>query len=300
MLPFETAGRTWAVAPDVLEALCSLDGLAATDELVSAVQAFSGSRPRSQTPTAAGVAVVPLVGLITPRLTLLSMLFGGGGGLEQFRADLRQAVASPDVSSIVLNVDSPGGSVELLTETAAELRQARAVKPIVAAVSTLAASAGYWLASQASEVAVTPSGSVGSVGAYRIHVDQSGADAQEGIKPTIVSAGEYKVEQQPHAPLADSARAELQRSVDEHYGQFLADVAAGRGTTAAHVAEHYGKGRLLSARRAVEAGKADRVATIEQVVGSELASASATRADTPTSPTLATVDDLLNAIAGLR
>src|SRR5262245_31629619 len=56
-----------------------------------------------------GVAVLPLTGVITPRPSFLSLLFGGGGGLEGFRSQFREALASEDVAAILIDIDSPGG-----------------------------------------------------------------------------------------------------------------------------------------------------------------------------------------------
>lgn len=89
---------------------------------------------------------------------------------------------------------------------------------------------------------------------------------------TLVSAGKYKAEGHPFAPLSDEARAALQRRVDECYARFVAAVAAGRGVSDATVREGYGQGRLLGARDALAAGMIDEIATLDDVLG-ELAMA---------------------------
>lgn len=214
-----------------------------------------------------GVALVGLQGVLTPRGSFLSLLFGGGlGGLQGFRRDLAAAVGSSDVEAIVLDVHSPGGLVGMVPETAAEVRAARDVKPIVAAVNTMSASAAYWIASQASEVVQTPSGFSGSIGVYLVHEDWSKANEQAGIDPTYISAGRYKVEGNFDTPLSEDARAAFQAEVDDLYAMFVEDVAAGRGTTTEAVRAGYGEGRVLPAKRAVAAGLADRVATIDETI----------------------------------
>ena len=90
--------------------------------------------------------------------------------------------------------------VDQIPETAAQTRAARAQKPIVAVANTQADSAAYWLASQADEIVVTPSGEVGSIGVYQMHRGLSEAHAMRGIAPTLVSAGKYKVEGNPYEP----------------------------------------------------------------------------------------------------
>lgn len=212
-----------------------------------------------------GVAVLPIRGMITPGVSLMSLLFGGTP-LRLFRQALRNAVASDEVGAIVLDVDSPGGLVDLVPETAAEIRAAGQQKKVVAVANTMAASAAYYLASQASELVVTPSGEVGSVGVYCLHDDYSGMWEQVGIKPTYVYAGAYKVELNPDEPLSEDARAYLQAGVDEVYADFVSSVAKGRGVTPAKVRSDFGEGRMLSAKNAVSAGMADRVETFEDAV----------------------------------
>src|SRR5690349_10913255 len=151
------------------------------------------------------LAVIPLRGLITPRGSFLSLLFGGGGGLEAFRGALREALANDDVEGILLDVDSPGGSTDLVTETAAEIRAAREKKPITAIANTDAGSAAYALASQATELVVTPSGEVGSIGVFMLHWDESGFNERIGINLTYIYEGRYKIEGNPDEPLSEEA-----------------------------------------------------------------------------------------------
>lgn len=213
-----------------------------------------------------GVQVITLRGLITPRGSFLSLLFGGGGGLQAFRSQLREALHNDEVGSILIDVDSPGGSTDLLTETAAEIREARGDKPIVAISNTIAASAAYWIASQADELVVTPSGEVGSIGVFAVHEDWSQFNESFGVLPTYIAAGKYKTEGNPDEPLDDAAKAALQATIDEFYGLFVDDVAAGRGVTSQVVRDDFGEGRMVTAKRAVSLGMADRVESFEATV----------------------------------
>lgn len=262
--PLLLGGSAWLADFDVLPSL--LD--AASLPLVG------WSPPAAQAPApqqAQGVAVIPLTGVLTPQGSFLSFLFGGApGGLQSFREQLDAAVASSDVSAILLDVDSPGGLVDQVPETAADVREAGQVKPVVAVADTKMMSGAYWIASQASEIVVTPSGQAGSIGVYRVHDDFSGADDQAGVKVTYVSAGKYKTEGNPDEPLGQTAKRAWQQAVDDIYGQFVDDVARGRGTTAKAVKEGFGEGRALGAQRAVDAGLADRVATFDDVLSGML------------------------------
>lgn len=221
--------------------------------------------------TAGGVAVISLRGFISPRGSLLAQILGAGpSGLEGFRKALAEAVGDSDIGSIVLDVDSPGGIVDMVPETAAAIREARDVKPITAVANTTAASAAYWLASQASEVVVTPSGEVGSIGVFATHTDWSKYDEDMGVKTTLVSAGKFKTEGNPYEPLSEEAEAYMQSVVDELYGMFASDVAQGREVAESQVRGGFGEGRMLLAKDAVQEGMADRVATLEEAIAAHV------------------------------
>jgi signal peptide peptidase SppA len=133
--------------------------------------------------------------------------------------------------------------------------------------NTLAASAAYWLASAASELVVTPSGEVGSIGVFAIHEDYSAALDRVGVKVSLISAGKYKTEGNPFEPLGEEAQAAVQGTVNDYYDMFIRAVARGRGVSQADVIAGFGEGRVVMAEQAVRLGMADRVATIDEVIG---------------------------------
>ncbi len=209
------------------------------------------------------VAVLPVQGIIAHRMGGMSEM-SGGVSTERLSAMLRQAVADESVGSIVLDVNSPGGTIAGVTELAAEILAARAVKPIVAQVNALAASAAYWIAASASEVIATPSGEVGSIGVITSHLDRTKADAEEGVTRTIISAGKFKAE--GWGPLTNEALAAVQARVDESYGVMVADIARGRGVKLQSVMDGFGEGRVVSAQQAKALGMIDGIATMDQTV----------------------------------
>lgn len=252
--------QTWALERSVL------DRLAAYIRGELTIEAAAPSQP-TQTRNQGVVAVIPIHGVIDRRSSWLSELFGGTS-VETIRNDLRAAIADSEVRGIVLDIDSPGGTVSGIQELAAEIRKARDQKPVLALANDVAASAAYWLAAQAGEFMVTPSGQVGSIGVYAVHFDMSGAYEQAGINVSIISAGEKKTEGNEFEPLSDDARASIQKRVDAYYDQFAADVAAGRGTTAAKVKADFGQGGMLLATEAKTAGMVDRVGTMDDALRS--------------------------------
>lgn len=211
------------------------------------------------------IAVLPLYGVIAQRMNMM-MQASGGTSTQMFGAALQDALNDDTVKAIVIDIDSPGGDVFGVQELAQMIYEARDIKPIVAIANSLAASAAYWLGAQASEFVVTPGGMVGSVGVYCVHFDYSKANEIEGITPTYISAGKYKIEGNPDEPLTEDAVAFIQGQVNEYYSAFTADVARGRGVPVDVVVSNFAEGRVLTAKPAKAAGMVDRVQTFDQVV----------------------------------
>jgi signal peptide peptidase SppA len=231
------------------------------------IQARIGAGParRDYEVVNGNVAVIPIYGVITPKADLMSEM-SGGTSVERISQTFAAALADDGIRGIVLDIDSPGGSVDGIPELAAQIRGARGTKPILAQANYRAASAAYWLGAQADEFFAAPSADVGSVGVFAAHNDVSAALEQDGIKVTLISAGKYKVEGNPFEPLSDEAIAAIQESVDEMYGMFVADLAKGRGVGVDTVRSDFGQGRMLSAKKALDAGMVDGVDTIENTI----------------------------------
>jgi len=107
---------------------------------------------------------------------------------------------------------------------------------------------------------------VGSIGVWQAHFDYSQALAAEGIAPTQISAGKYKVEGTSYAPLDEAAHGFIQSRVDDYYGAFTKAVARGRGVPISQVREGMGLGRVLGADVAPAQNMVDEVATFDDVV----------------------------------
>lgn len=263
-------GKPWAItreaAIEIATRLAAHGYADATEQRVAQLEAARQAPPRRAAADGSELAVIPLRGTITPRGSLFSLIFGGGGGLQMFREQFRQAVADGNVSAIVLDIDSPGGLIDLVPEATSEILSARGSKPIIAVANTTCASAAYWLASAADTIVATPSAQVGSIGVFTIHEDFSKMDERIGIKTTLISAGDFKTDGNPYEPLSKTARAALQQEVDDLYGMFTGQVAEGRGVSPKAVQAGYGRGRCVLADQALTLGMIDRVETLEQTV----------------------------------
>jgi signal peptide peptidase SppA len=222
---------------------------------------------RRQRDAQGGVAVLPLHGVISPRVhDVEGVSTGGGASAEGFAAALRALAADSAVTGIVIDVDSPGGNVLGIPEAVAAVREAREVKPVTAVAHHWAASAAYWIASAAGELVVTPSGEVGSIGVYAYHEDLSKRFEMLGVKPTLIKAGTHKAEGHPAFPLGEEAAAYAQEQVNAIYGAFVRDVAKGRGVPVATVRDSFGDGRMVAAQEAVRRGMADRVDSLANTI----------------------------------
>lgn len=231
------------------------------------VEELKAQQKAAESQGAGLVAVIPVFGIIAHHAHMVEDISGPQGtATERISEQIRAALYNPNIEKIVLNIHSPGGSVYGVEELAAEIRSARGKKPIIAVANAMAASAAYYIASAASEIVVTPSGEVGSIGVFSAHEDLSEALKMEGVKITLISAGKYKVETNPFEPLSDEAKDYEQSIVDKYYGLFINAVAKGRGLSASSVRKEFGQGRMVTAKEAVELGMADRVGTLEETL----------------------------------
>ena len=220
-----------------------------------------------------GVAIIQVDGVIAPKANLFTQI-SGGASAQVIERQVREASADPYVRAILLDIDSPGGSVQGVPEVADAVTAAAALKPVVAWTAGTMASGAYWIAAAADRVYVS-NGTVvvGSIGVVATHVDVSRAEASRGVKTTEVTAGKYKRVASSYEPLTEEGRATLQQQVDAVYEVFVDAVAAGRGVDVQTVLADMADGRIFIGRRAVEAGLADGVlsrdALIEQLASGE-------------------------------
>ena len=215
--------------------------------------------------SAPSVGVLRIHGTIFPRANVM-FDFSGGASLEVLTKELRAFAADPAVHTIVLDVDSPGGSTAGVMEFAALVGETALVKPIVAVANHLMASAAYWIGSQATELVASPSADVGSIGVLMLHLDESRAWEEAGITPTLFRAGRLKGLGNPFEPLDEEARSLLQARVDESYDDFIAAVARGRRVKPQAVRSGFGEGRLVYADEARTLGMVDRVESLDETL----------------------------------
>lgn len=226
-----------------------------------------------------GVAIVPLQGVLSKRANMFSDI-SGGASHELFARDVARAAADPMVSAILIDADTPGGTVSGTVQSAEAVRAARQLKPTAVWASGLMASAGVWIGVEGELVVAGDAATgVGSIGVVATHVDVSQAERMMGRKTTEITAGKYKRIASAYQPLSEAGREAIQAEVDYLYSVFVDAVAAARNTTPADVLARAADGRMFYGQQAIDAGLVDQIATQDETLR-ELRSRAASRART--------------------
>jgi len=242
-----------------------LNGKVSIDE--EAEEALSGKNGNKADATYEirdGVAVIPVYGTLMKRANIFTR-FSGGTSYQLLRRDIEMALEDWAVRGIVLDVDSPGGTVDGVFELTDFLMESRGRKPIIAVADGNMASAAYLLSSAVDKIFVGQGANVGSIGVAATHYDLSERDKQAGIKRTEIFAGRYKRMGTDSEPLSQEAREYLQSRVDYYYTMLVEAVARNRGITSEE-ALLMADGRIFIGRQAVDIGLADDIGTMIQAV----------------------------------
>lgn len=249
--------RLWAIQPEMLETIVSI---AERENQNPELIAEKLGRPLMNTRSVSlreSVAIVPLTGPMFRRANLFTEI-SGATSTEQFLTDLRTAADNPDVKSIVLDIDSPGGEATSIAETAERVREISKTKPVIAYIDGLGASAAYWIAAAATEIVISKTGIAGSIGA--VMTVRRGKDAN--YVEFVSSQSPYK---RPD-PDKEDGRDALQKQIDAFAQVFIDSVAQLRGVSVETVLSEFGRGGVKVGAEAVKAKMADRIGSLESVI----------------------------------
>jgi signal peptide peptidase SppA len=208
-----------------------------------------------------GVLTIPVKGMLLKGLPYA--LGGYATGYEYITAAVERGVGDRQVGEIVLDINSPGGTVAGCFDCSDVVFAARGAKPIRAMANESAYSAAYAIASAADDITVARTGGVGSIGVIAAHMEVSSRLEQQGIKVTPVYAGKQKIDGQPYVPLSDEAKARMQERTDALYDIFVSTVARNRGLDEQTVRDT--EAATFMAPQAVENGLADAVGTLDSL-----------------------------------
>ena len=248
----------WLITP---EAHASLSDLVVSRlEVALSANEDSGDDPAATVDD--GLAVIPLSGVMLRRPDLIARLFGACD-TEAVRDAVDLAAGDRAVGAILMDIDSPGGSINGTPELAAAVRNASARKPVYAFSAGMMCSAAYWVASQADVLYAAPSARVGSIGVLLPVVDRSEAFAKAGVKVEVFAAGKFKGAGVPGTTLTDDQRAWLQQGVEETWGQFKDAVRSRRQVAdGAMEGQHFAVSAALG--HGLVSGVADSRAEVER------------------------------------
>lgn len=262
------SAELWAIEPmrfsGVMWCLQRLNGGQPVASQARAGSCQSQAVRRSEGPSI--IAVISMEGVTTKQ----GLWPFAGAATVEIRNEIRQAAADPAVDGILLVIDSPGGTVAGTADLAAEVRAANAKKPVFAFVDDLAASAAYWVASQARRVyANNATAIVGSIGTLMGLYDQSKQYSKQGVRPVLVSTGPHKGAGFPGSAVTADQKAHFEEIVNQTQQSFTAAVAAGRGFSKKEI-NKLADGRVYLAAEALSLRLIDGVQSLDATI-SELA-----------------------------
>lgn len=204
------------------------------------------------------IAIIPIMGVMTRYGALCSY------GSEDIASWIIQANQMDEIAAIVLEINSPGGQVDGTELLGLVVKQSQ--KPVVAWVAGMAASAAYWVASQAREIVMESESSseVGSIGVLAMHVDASAFYEKEGLKVTIVRAdgSESKALFNDVEPLSEDVLAETKAALKPIRDAFISTVKEGRPGIAGDVFD----GKMFNGKDAIKRKMADRIGLLGDAV----------------------------------
>ena len=258
--------EAWAIKPDVLDTIHAVLAAKLHSESVdiAEIEAKIGRPLDNQRDPELdirdGVAVIPVRGILAKRMNLMTAI-SGGTSTEILKQDIQAALDDDSIEAIILDVDSPGGTVAGTMELATWLyeQRERKRKPIKAFANEQMASAAYWIGSAGIPISAQATAQIGSIGVITAHYDYSQYDAKMGVKRTFLTAGKYKAIGNNAEPLSQEARDYIQERLDQLYTLFVDSVAQNRGVSAEYVLNEMAEGKIFLAKQAMEINLIDNI-----------------------------------------
>jgi signal peptide peptidase SppA len=253
----------WLILPAVHRQLCEIVAAHITGEAHAAggIADSMPEQPGFVVGRTGSVAVIPIHGVLGKRVGGLAKS-SGATDIDDIAEALDQAVANPEVSGILLDIASPGGTTTGMPELADKIAAVSVKKPVVAWTDSQMASAAYWLAAGADSIYASKSAKIGSIGVYMAWLDDSRALEQQGYRAELIKRGKFKAIGVSGTSLTQEAREMLQQSVDQVYDWFTEHVRLFRDDVPQEAME----GQVFFAAQAQEFDLIDRVGTIEDAL----------------------------------
>lgn len=231
--------------------------------LVKLMELISGQAQDAPSGSGKRIAIVHVTGQIREGRSRDELLAGGAAGSETVITAIRDAEKDEQVAAIVLRIDSPGGSAlasDLIWREAERCR-----KPVVASLSDMAASGGYYIAVAADRIVAAPGTLTGSIGVVGGKLAVGDALEKVGVQTDVVSRGRNAGWLSKTTPFKAHEREAFRATMEEVYRLFTSKVASGRRLDLDRVKER-AEGRVFTGRMAKEAGLVDQLGTLDDAI----------------------------------
>ncbi len=227
------SSRYWAMDHTILARFCRLiEDHTADKRNIAAAESFREKNQKKEKlyhVTDDGAAVIPVSGVIAKYARMVNgSSQPQGTSVERLKQQLDEAIADRSVESVLLLIESPGGSINGVADFARQVYDASFVKPVTAYIDDLGASAAYWIASQANEIYANVTASIGSIGVYALLTDSSEYARRQGLKFHILRSGQHKGVGAPGIEITNKNIQTLQQQIEVIFEIFLGDIIRGR------------------------------------------------------------------------
>lgn len=239
--------------------------LSGLNGIITLMNALSGQTPASRKSSAPKVGILYASGMISTGSSQNSPLSGEVLGSETFIKAVRQLRDDDTVKAVVLRIDSPGGSALASDLMWHELELLKAKKPLVASMSDVAGSGGYYIAMGTQKIYAAPGTVTGSIGVVGGKVALEKLYNKLGINVVVLERGKNSGVLSTTTGFTESQREATRLLMNEIYEQFTSKAAAGRKMEVAQL-EKLARGRIYSGNRALEIGLVDQIGTMEDAI----------------------------------
>ena len=223
-----------------------------------------GIRPQAR------IAVLHASGVIASGTSSYDAVNGAIVGSDTIVEQIRRIRDDESISAIVLRVDSPGGSAvasDVIWRELMIMRDEQPSRPLIASMSDLAASGGYYISMAADVIVAQPATLTGSIGIFGGKVAIGGTLAKIGVTTATVQSGRNASLSSPFEPFTPEQRAKVMEYMDVFYDTFVEKAAMSRRTTPAQI-DAVAQGRVWTGRQARERGLVDELGGLDTAVTS--------------------------------
>ena len=209
------------------------------------------------------MATMPVYGKMFPRANMMTQLSGGTSTRKLGRA-IDEVEEREDIEDLLMVFDSPGGSIQGLTNTAQKIRNMET--NTTAFAEGLMASAAYFIGSAADRVYASPDSMVGAIGSVAKIVSRAGKLEDEGYDVKVIRSAEKKAKPNPAEPIDEDSVKEVQKLVNSAHKQFVRQVSINLDLSEETVSNTMADGSVISGSEAEDTNFVDGVATIDEVM----------------------------------